>query len=73
MTATALRKAIPAGRKQEEDAGLHQGAGHRILEVSTSSQTIAFFLEAYAGLRSSEVKALRWSDVELAQRFVVSG
>ncbi|WP_437819403.1 tyrosine-type recombinase/integrase [Sorangium sp. So ce1078] len=36
-----------------------------------SSQTIAFSLAVDAGLRSGEIKALRWSDVDLAQGILV--
>ncbi|XXT23825.1 tyrosine-type recombinase/integrase [Sorangium sp. So ce429] len=56
------KKKLPAFTREQVD---------RIFEVATPSQTIAFSLAVYAGLRSGEVKALRWSDVDLAQGFLV--
>ncbi|HZX00702.1 MAG TPA: site-specific integrase [Bacilli bacterium] len=37
----------------------------KILAVAPPSQQIAFALAAFAGLRAGEVRALRWTDVEL--------
>ncbi|WP_437759541.1 tyrosine-type recombinase/integrase [Sorangium sp. So ce1389] len=56
------RKKLPAFTREQVD---------RTLDVATPSQTIAFSLAIYAGLRSGEVKALRWSDVDLAQGILV--
>ncbi|WP_437785346.1 tyrosine-type recombinase/integrase [Sorangium sp. So ce1097] len=56
------RKKLPVLTREQVD---------RIFEVATPSQTIAFSLAVYAGLRSGEVKALRWSDVDLAQGILV--
>ncbi len=42
-----------------------------VLEASPPAWRLAFALAAYAGLRAGEVRALRWSDVDLVARVLV--
>jgi integrase len=44
-----------------------------ILDASPTAWKLAFTLAAYAGLRAGEVRALRWSDVDLIARVLVVG
>jgi len=43
----------------------------RVLEVSDGASRMAFALAGFAGLRMGEVRALRWSDVELQRGCLV--
>lgn len=43
----------------------------RVLANCNEAQRLAFSLIAFAGLRPSEVRGLRWSDVDLAKREIV--
>jgi integrase len=55
------KKFFPMTREQVE----------KILEVSFPAWRLAFALAAYAGLRAGEVRALRWSDVDLDSRLII--
>lgn len=50
---------------QSVDRSLHPSELDAILAAAQPNQRLAFALAAYAGLRASEVRGLRWPDVDL--------
>ena len=56
-------KLPPVGRKQPREVRFDDVEA--VLAESSESAKLAFSLAAFAGLRASEIRGLRWSDVDL--------